>query len=184
MGAIMVYGSYLPKDVSIAKTAFLIAGADTVVALLAGIAIFPIVFANNLHPDSGPGLIFQTLPIAFGNMTGGWLMGILFFVMLVIAALTSSISLIEPAVAWLVESKGFSREKACIWSGLATWLLGLGTVFSFNVWSNVKIFRQKHFSIAGLLDRQFDAAHRRLLYCGICRLDYEAATQRTRAEHA
>jgi len=151
MGAIMVYGSYLPKGISIAKTAFLIAGADTIVALLAGIAIFPIVFANNLHPDSGPGLIFQTLPIAFGAMAGGWLMGILFFVMLVIAALTSSISLIEPVVAWLVESKGFSREKACVWSGLVTWFLGLGTVFSFNVWSNFKFFDRSIFQLLDYL---------------------------------
>jgi len=151
MGAIMVYGSYLPKGISIAKTAFLIAGADTAVALLAGIAIFPIVFANNLHPASGPGLIFQTLPIAFGAMAGGWLMGILFFVMLVIAALTSSISLIEPVVAWLVESKDLSREKACIWSGLVTWLLGLGTVFSFNVWSNVKFFDRNIFQLLDYL---------------------------------
>ena len=151
MGAIMVYGSYLPKGISIAKTAFLIAGADTVVALLAAIAIFPIVFANNLHPDTGPGLIFQTLPIAFGAMTGGWLMGVLFFVMLAIAALTSSISLIEPAVAWLVENKGFSREKACVWSGLATWLLGLGTVFSFNAWSNVKLFDRSIFQLLDYL---------------------------------
>jgi len=151
MGAIMVYGSYLPKNISIAKTTFLIAGADTVVALLAGIAIFPIVFANNLHPDSGPGLIFETLPIAFGAMTGGWLMGILFFVMLAIAALTSSISLIEPAVAWLVENKDFSREKACVWTGLATWLLGLGTVFSFNVWSNVKFFDRSIFQLLDYL---------------------------------
>ncbi len=151
MGAIMVYGSYLPKGISIAKTAFLIAGADTAVALLAGIAIFPIVFANDLHPGSGPGLIFQTLPIAFGAMTGGWLMGTLFFVMLTIAALTSSISLIEPVVAWLVENKDFSREKACVWSGLATWLLGLGTVFSFNVWSNVKFFDRNIFELLDYL---------------------------------
>ncbi|MCX7098173.1 MAG: sodium-dependent transporter [Methylococcales bacterium] len=151
MGAIMVYGSYLPKGISIAKTAFIIAGADTLVALLAGIAIFPIVFANNLHPDSGPGLIFQTLPIAFGSMTFGWVMGILFFVMLVIAALTSSISLVEPAVAWLVENKGFSREKACVWSGLATWALGLGTVLSFNVWSNVKLFDRSIFQLLDYL---------------------------------
>ncbi len=151
MGAIMVYGSYLPKGISIAKTVFLIAGADTVVALLAAIAIFPIVFANNLHPDSGPGLIFQTLPVAFGAMTGGWLMGILFFVMLVIAALTSSISLIEPVVEWLVEDKDFSREKACIWSGLATWLLGLGTVFSFNIWSNFKFFDRTIFQLLDYL---------------------------------
>jgi neurotransmitter:Na+ symporter, NSS family len=151
MGAIMVYGSYLPKKISIAKTAFLIAGADTAVALLAGIAIFPIVFANNLHPGSGPGLIFQTLPIAFGNMTGGWLMGILFFVMLVFAALTSSISLIEPAVAWLVENKDLSRKQACVWSGLAAWALGLGTVFSFNVWSDVKFFDRSIFQLLDYL---------------------------------
>lgn len=151
MGAIMVYGSYLPKNISIAKTALLIAGADTLVALMAGIVIFPIVFSHNLHPDAGPGLIFQTLPIAFGSMTGGWLMGILFFVMLVIAALTSSISLIEPAVSWLVENRGYSRLKACVWSGLVTWLLGLGTVFSFNVWSNVKLFDRTIFQLLDYL---------------------------------
>lgn len=151
MGAIMVYGSYLPKDVSIAKTVYWIAGTDTVVALLAGIAIFPIVFANGLEPAAGPGLIFQTLPIAFGNMTGGWLFGILFFVMLVFAALSSSISLIEPAVAWLIENKNMSREQACIWSGSVTWLLGFGVVFSFNVWSELKIFDRTLFQLLDYL---------------------------------
>ena len=151
MGAIMVYGSYLPKDVSIAKTVYLIAGTDTAVALLAGIAIFPIVFASGLEPAAGPGLIFQTLPIAFGNMTGGWLFGILFFVMLVFAALSSSISLIEPAVAWLIENKDMSREQACIWSGSITWLLGFGTVFSFNVWSEFKIFDRTIFQLLDYL---------------------------------
>ena len=145
MGAIMVYGSYLPKEVSIAKTAYLVAVADTIVALLAGIAIFPLVFEHDLHPASGAGLIFQTLPIAFGNMTGGWFMGILFFVLLVFAALSSSISLIEPAVAWLVENKNFSREKACVLTGLGTWFLGLGTVFSFNIWKDVHFFERTIF---------------------------------------
>jgi len=151
MGAVMAYGSYLPKDVSIAKASIIIAGADTVVALLAGIIIFPIVFTNGLHPDSGPGLIFQSLPIAFGNMTGGWLFGTLFFIMLVFAALTSSISLIEPAVCWLVEDKGFSREKACVWSGLTVWLLGFGTIFSFNIWSSFKIFDRTLFDLLDYL---------------------------------
>ncbi len=151
MGAIMIYGSYLPKNVSIAKTVFLIAGTDTVVALLAGIAIFPIVFESGLEPAAGPGLIFQTLPVAFGNMTGGWLFGILFFVMLVFAALSSSISLIEPAVAWLIENKDMSREKACIWSGSITWLLGFGTIFSFNVWSEFKIFDRTIFQLLDYL---------------------------------
>lgn len=151
MGAIMVYGAYLPNNVSIAKTSMLVAGADTVVALLAGIAIFPIVFANNLQATSGPGLIFETLPLAFGNMTGGWLFGILFFVMLVVAALTSSISLIEPAVAWLVENRNLTRQQACVWAGAAAWLLGLGTVFSFNVWSDVKLFDRTIFQLLDYL---------------------------------
>ncbi len=151
MGAIMVYGAYLPKNVSIAKSSIIIAGADTIVALLAGLVIFPIVFSNGLQPNSGPGLVFETLPIAFGNMFGGWLFGVLFFVALVFAALSSSISLIEPAVAWLIENKGFSREKACLWSGLVAWLLGFGTVFSFNVWKNVKLFERTFFELADYL---------------------------------
>ncbi|NOT84841.1 MAG: sodium-dependent transporter [Methylococcaceae bacterium] len=151
MGAIMVYGAYLPKNVSIAQTSILIAAADSIVALLAGLAIFPIVFANHLEPSSGPGLIFQTLPIAFGNMTGGWLIGILFFVMLVFAALTSAISVIEPAVAWLVETDRFDRKTACIWSGLTVWLLGLGTVFSFNVWADIKVFDKTFFQLLDYL---------------------------------
>ncbi|MDD4906455.1 MAG: sodium-dependent transporter, partial [Methylobacter tundripaludum] len=93
----------------------------------------------------------QTLPIAFGNMTGGWFFGILFFVMLVFAALSSSISLIEPAVAWLVENKDMSREQACIWSGSITWLLGFGTIFSFNVWSEFKIFDRTIFQLLDYL---------------------------------
>jgi neurotransmitter:Na+ symporter, NSS family len=151
MGAIMVYGAYLPKDVSIVKASMIIAGADTVIALLAGIAIFPIVFTNGLQPNSGPGLVFETLPIAFGNMFGGWLFGILFFIALVFAALSSSISLVEPAVAWLIENKGVSREKACLWSGSVGWLLGLGTIFSFNVGSDFKLFGLTFFELIDYL---------------------------------
>ena len=136
MGAIMVYGSYLPKDVSIAQASFLIALADTAVALLAGLAIFPIVFANGLEPGQGAGLIFKTLPIAFGHMEAGTLVGTAFFILLVFAAWTSAISLIEPAVAWLVENRGVNRLHASIWMGVITWLLGLGTIFSFNLWQD------------------------------------------------
>jgi len=135
MGAIMVYGSYMPKGSSITASATMIALLDTVVALVAGMAIFPIVFANGLETGSGPGLIFQTLPIAFGAMPGGHLFGTIFFVLLVFAAWTSGISLIEPAVAWLVENKSMTRVRASIWVGTCVWLLGLGSVFSFNIWS-------------------------------------------------
>ncbi len=138
MGAIMVYGSYLPQRASIAKTSITIALLDTLVALLAGMAIFPIVFANGLEPAAGPGLIFQTLHIAFGHMTGGVVFGTLFFVLLVFAAWTSSISLIEPAVAWLVENRGMSRVRASVLAGVATWLFGLLTVFSFNLWAQFR----------------------------------------------
>jgi NSS family neurotransmitter:Na+ symporter len=156
MGAIMVYGSYLPDNASIAKTSIMVSLMDTLVALLAGMAIFPIVFANGLEPAVGPGLIFQTLPIAFGHMDGGTFFGMLFFVLLVFAAWTSAISLIEPAVAWLVENRGLTRVTAAVFAGLATWLFGLLTVFSFNIWSEVKllsmfpVFRDS--TIFGLLD--------------------------------
>lgn len=137
MGAIMAYGAYLPKEVSIVKTTFYIAGADTVVALLAGMAIFPIVFANGMEPAAGAGLIFKTLPIAFGQMEAGVLFGTVFFILIVFAAWTSAISLIEPMVAWLVEKKNFSRLRASVYIGLVTWFLGVGSVLSFNVWEHV-----------------------------------------------
>lgn len=135
MGAIMVYGSYLPKGTSIAKTTVIIAGADTIVALLAGMVIFPVVFANGLEPTAGPGLIFKTLPIAFGQMDSGIVIGTLFFVLLVFAAWTSSISLIEPAVAWLVENRSMNRIYASVWIGVITWAMGIVTALSFNIWA-------------------------------------------------
>jgi neurotransmitter:Na+ symporter, NSS family len=139
MGAIMVYGSYLPDNASIAKTSIAVSVMDTMVAILAGLAIFPIVFANGLEPGAGPGLIFQTLPIAFGHMDGGAFFGMLFFILLVFAAWTSAISLIEPAVAWLVENRGMTRVYASMTAGLVTWAVGLLTVLSFNYWSEVKL---------------------------------------------
>jgi neurotransmitter:Na+ symporter, NSS family len=153
MGAIMVYGSYMPKKTSIAGSAILIALLDTLVALVAGMAIFPIVFANGLQPAAGPGLIFQTLPIAFGAMPGGHLFGTLFFVLLVFAAWSSAISLIEPAVAWLVENRSMTRIRAAAWIGATTWILGLGSVFSFNIWSGdeYKLFGKTFFDLLDYL---------------------------------
>ena len=129
----------------------MVAGADTVVALLAGMAIFPIVFSNGLEPASGPGLIFQTLPLAFGQMPGGNVIGTLFFIMLVFAAWSSAISLIEPAVAWLVENASMSRGRASVIAGIITWLTGIGTVLSFNVWSEVKWLDKTFFDLLDYL---------------------------------
>jgi len=135
MGAIMIYGSYLSHKSSITFNCFAIAIADTSVALLAGIAIFPIVFTYGLEPAGGPGLIFITLPIAFGQMPFGTFFGTLFFILLLFAAWTSSISLLEPAVTWLVENRNISRVKATAIAGTIAWLLGLVTVLSFNHWA-------------------------------------------------
>ncbi len=151
MGAIMVYGSYLPKGTSIAGVSISIAFADTLVALLAGLAIFPLVFANQLEPAAGPGLIFQTLPIAFGHITGGEILGGLFFLLLVFAAWSSAISLIEPAVTWLIENKGHSRIQAAMITGFATWTLGLLTVFSFNIGSDWLLFGKTPFEVLDYL---------------------------------
>lgn len=123
MGAIMAYGSYMPGDTSIGKTVAAIAILDTLFALLAGLAIFPLVFANGLQPESGPGLMFISLPIAFGNMPGGVVFGTLFFILIGIAALSSSISLIEPGVAWLGKL-GVPRPVSTVGIAGAGWVGG------------------------------------------------------------
>ncbi|MEL0082441.1 MAG: sodium-dependent transporter [Gammaproteobacteria bacterium] len=133
MGAIMIYGSYLPPGSSVARTSLMVALADTGVALLAGLVIFPLVFTHGLEPGQGPGLIFVTLPNAFAQMPGGQLVGAAFFVLLLFAAWSSAISLIEPAVAWSMERFGWSRAKAALVGGLITWATGILTVISFNL---------------------------------------------------
>lgn len=145
LGTMMVYGSYLSKQNSIVKASIWIAFADTLVALIAGMVIFSIVFANGLEAGSGPGLLFQTLPVAFGQMSGGWLFGTLFFGLVVIAAFSSAISLIEPAISWVIDRWKMSRNNASWLIGLMTWLVGIGSVLSFNDWSSQHILNDKNF---------------------------------------
>ncbi|MFV1921822.1 MAG: sodium-dependent transporter [Methylotenera sp.] len=139
MGSVMVYGSYLKRDVSIARTTIYIALLDTSLGLLVGIAIYSLVFANHLEPNAGPGLIFQTLPIAFGHMPWGNLIGTLFFMLVGFAAWTSAISLVEPTIAWIVENTQIKRFHACLMLGIIIWLIGISVLLSFNVWKDVKI---------------------------------------------
>ena len=139
-GSIIMYGAYVPRNVSITSAAIAISLVDTAIALAAGLAIFPVVFANGMSPASGPGLIFQTLPIAFGQMSFGYIFALLFFLMLVFAAFTSTISLLEPSVAWVMETFRFTRAKAAWLMGGIIWLVGLTTVFSFNIGSDIKLF--------------------------------------------
>ncbi|NKB46425.1 MAG: sodium-dependent transporter [Legionellales bacterium] len=138
-GSIMMYGAYVPTRVSIPRVSCFIAGADTLIALVSGLAIFPIVFAYHLDPAQGPGLIFETLPIAFGQMPLGRLVGTLFFIMLVFAAFTSVISLLEPTVAFLIERFRLRRTIAAGLTCFTAWFIGLGTVLSFNHWQNFEV---------------------------------------------
>ncbi len=138
MGIMMAYGAYLPRRVSIARSAVAIAFADTLVAVLAGLAIFPLVFANGLDPAEGPGLIFVTLPVAFATMPAGALFGTVFFLLLAVAAVTSAIAVLEPVVAWVIDRFRWVRWRAAVAGGAVAWTIGLASVLSFNVWSDVR----------------------------------------------
>lgn len=140
MGIMMAYGSYLGEEVSLLGTARTVIVLDTIIALLAGMAIFPIVFANGMSPSEGPGLIFVNLPVAFGNIAGGTLLGLMFFLLLTFAALTSAISLLEPTVELVEERTPLSRVGATIISGVAVWVLGIAALLSFNIWDDVLFF--------------------------------------------
>jgi NSS family neurotransmitter:Na+ symporter len=129
-GSLMItYGAYLSRDQNIPGSAGLIVSVDTLVAIIAGFAIFPLVFAFGLDPAGGPGLFFVTLPIAFSAMPFGALVGGAFFTLALFAAFTSSISLLQIGVAWLSEKKGWNRLRASIALGLLVWLVGVGHIF-------------------------------------------------------
>lgn len=138
MGAIMAFGAYLPEETSITGATGAVIVADTGIAILAGLVIFPLVFANGLSPGEGAGLVFETLPLAFGGMRGGVIFSTIFFVLLSFAAWTSALGLVEPAVAWLVEHYNRSRAQAAGIIGALVWFVGLGSVFSFNLLSDLR----------------------------------------------
>lgn len=138
MGTMMAYGAYVPDDSNIGSTVLTIVALDTFVAVAAGLAIFPLVFVNGLEVGQGPGLMFVTLPLAFGQLPMGAVFGTVFFVLVSFAAITSAISLTEPAIAFVVEEYNAQRSRVAISLGVFCWLLGLGTVFSFNIWADAK----------------------------------------------
>lgn len=162
MGAIMAYGAYMPKHfkvkktgklvpISIASTVLIVASLDVLTSLLSGVAIFPVVFTNGLAASEGPGLLFITLPQAFAAMpfevagiSLGLIVGALFFVLVLFAGLTSSISIGEPAVAWLTE-KGLKRVAAAAVVGVLAWMLGVFSLLSFNIWQDVTVLPGRTF---------------------------------------
>jgi NSS family neurotransmitter:Na+ symporter len=149
MGGMMMFGAYLPKSISVAKCALIIVAADTGVALLAGLVIFPMVFNNGMAPDAGTGLIFLTLPLAFHQMWGGDVVAVLFFLLLSVAAVTSMVGLAEPITGTVMQWLKISRVKATL---LATGTLlpfSIMSVLTYNHWADVALFGN---SIGALVD--------------------------------
>jgi len=131
--AIMItYGSYLPRDVSIPKSAVTVSLVDTCVAIIAGLAIFPVVFANDLNFEAGAGIFFTTLPTALSDAPGGMIIGAAFFFLAFFAAVTSSVSLLEPSVAWVAEKFNMAKAKAAWLTGAAIMALGLVSLYSLD----------------------------------------------------
>ena len=147
MCALIAYGAYMPANNSIPRTAMNVAFLDTLMAIMSGLIVFPIVYAHGLEPSGGPGLLFISLTSAFANMTGGWFVGFMFFALVGIAALSSAISLIEPSLAWATERFGMKRAPATIMIGAAVWFVGLSCVLSFNHWSEVQFLGRTIFDL-------------------------------------
>lgn len=169
--AMITYGAYMPANASIPKTAFAVAGIDTLVALTAGLAIFPLVFQYGLEPGAGPGLMFISLPLIFNDMPYGQLFGSAFFFMMFIAALTSAISLMEPTVAWLEQRFTWSRNKATALTTFSLWVVSLGTVFSLNVWNSPIFFGKNLFDMLDYLTANVFmtiGALATAIFCGYC----------------
>ena len=145
MGSIMAYGAYMPKEQKVVGTSFTVASLDTLIAILAGLAIFPIIFAFNLEPNSGPGLVFVSMLSAFNQMQFGQFIGPLFFILLSVAALSSSISLLEPGVAYMSEENILSRKRSAEIISFFVWVLGIGSALSFNIWSDFSLIGGRNF---------------------------------------
>lgn len=147
MCALMAYGAYMPGNNSIPGTALNVAFLDTLMAIISGLIVFPIVYAHGMEPSAGPGLLFVSLTSAFANMAGGAIVGFIFFALVGIAALSSAISLIEPSLAWVTERFAMGRATATIIIGGLVWFVGLANVLSFNHWSEIQILGRGFFDL-------------------------------------
>lgn len=151
MGITITYGSYLSKGENILKSCATVAAMDTLIAVLAGVAIFPAVFAFGLEPGQGPSLIFGTLPKVFHSLTGGSVFAIAFFILILFAAVTSAIALLEVVVSYVVGSWGWTRKKAVLITGLLIFVLGIPSSLSFGPLADFKIFGYTFFDFVGVL---------------------------------
>jgi NSS family neurotransmitter:Na+ symporter len=154
MAGMMTFGAYLPKDISIARSALVIILADTGVALLAGLVIFPAVFHNGLDPAGGPGLIFQTLPVAFASMPAGHLISVLFFLLLSVAAITSMVGLIEPLTHYIEEKWQYTRHKSALLVVASIAVLSIFSALAYNVLADVVVFGRDVNSLTDFVSNQ------------------------------
>jgi neurotransmitter:Na+ symporter, NSS family len=149
MGAMITYGSYLGKKDSLPSSTAWIAFFDTFIAIMAGFIIFPAIFSQGMDPAGGPGLVFNILPVIFAKMPGGIIFGPLFFLLLLIAALTSTVSLLEVASAYCIDEKKWTRKKSAVVMAIITFLFGVPSVLSF---SNIRFFKELPLVKMGFLD--------------------------------
>ncbi len=151
MGAMITYGSYISRQTNLPKAALWVTSLDSIIAVMAGFLVLPAVFAFGFDPGAGPGLTFITLPAVFSQMPWGGFFGTLFFVLLVVAALTSAISLMEVVVAYLVDERGIPRPKAAIGAGAAIFLLGIPSSLSLGIWSDFTVAGKGVFDVMDYL---------------------------------
>lgn len=154
-GTIMTYASYVSKKENIMFQSVATATSDLLFAMIAGVAIIPAVFAFGINPQAGPGLVFETLPYVFGQMPAGEFIAIFFFLALLVAAITSSISMLEVGVAYLVEEKKFSRLGACASLFVLCWVIGAICSLSFGPLSEVKIAGEGIFDFLDMVSSNF-----------------------------
>lgn len=147
ISCLVTYSSYFKDDTSLAKDAITVASLDTLVAILSGVMIFPAVFSFGVEPTAGPRLIFEVLPGIFQQMTGGYFWALLFFLLVFFASLTSTISLSEIPITFLIEERNLSRNQAINWAALFTFVLATLAALSFNVLDDIKLWGKNIFDM-------------------------------------
>jgi NSS family neurotransmitter:Na+ symporter len=139
-GTMVTYGSYLSKNDNLVTNCFPVVIMDTLASILAAIAVFSIVFAGGMKPDSGPGLIFHTLPMIFGQIPGGYFVAVMFFFLVLLAALSSQISAMEPSIAYLMDEKGWKRHNAVAVIGVCVFIFGIPSALSYSLLKDYTFF--------------------------------------------
>ncbi|MEG9861392.1 MAG: sodium-dependent transporter [Parvularculales bacterium] len=148
MGAMITYGSYLKQQENLPRAALAVTALDTFVALVAGLLILPAVFAFGYSLDGGPGLAFVTLPAIFSGLPGALVLSTAFFLLLAIAALTSAVSILEVAVAWVHSQVSVSRQKSALLVGVIVTIMGVPVSLSFGIWQDVTLVGLNLFELA------------------------------------